>query len=442
MIAEGVRRKDLADEIATAHRIKNEPPAPPFDAGTVAEILARPAGPPMRIEGLIPWEASTLIVAQRKTGKTTTLLNYARSLLLGENFLGAFPVVPLADDACVAFLNYEMGARQLAGWAQKVDVPPERLYVVNLRGQRNPLTHPEDRATLAANLRARNVQSVIIDPFGRAYGGVSQNDNGEVQAFLVDLDMFVRSEVGAPDLMLTAHAGWDGERSRGASALEDWGDTIITLTRDPEDESRRFMKAIGRDVEVDEDELDFDPATHILTRSGNGPREKSRTGGKKIGNETQLALDVVKAVNNAQGTLTRNGVGRAVRELPEMVRSSANQFGAQLLTDAIGMAYATDSITVHKGAGPRRGDVIHRRDLADCTLCKTTVLTVLDKSGTVPQATVPAPYEVGPGTVVRENSQTQGSSEQSVSIVDKATRQRVNPHTGEVVDNSEGRWSR
>jgi hypothetical protein len=48
---------------------------PPFDAGTLGEILARPKPPPNRIEDLVSWEASTLITAQRKAGKTTLLLN-------------------------------------------------------------------------------------------------------------------------------------------------------------------------------------------------------------------------------------------------------------------------------------------------------------------------------------------------------------------------------
>lgn len=50
----------------------------PFDAGTLAEVLARPAEPAARVDGLIGWEASTLLVAQRKVGKTTLVLNLAR----------------------------------------------------------------------------------------------------------------------------------------------------------------------------------------------------------------------------------------------------------------------------------------------------------------------------------------------------------------------------
>jgi hypothetical protein len=78
-----------ARDILTAER---RGPLPPFDAGTLGEILARPPQPQNRVESLIPWEAAALITAQRKTGKTTLILNYARSLLTGQDFLGRFGV--------------------------------------------------------------------------------------------------------------------------------------------------------------------------------------------------------------------------------------------------------------------------------------------------------------------------------------------------------------
>jgi AAA domain len=96
---------------------EKQPPSPPFDAGTLADVLTRPADPPARVVGLIPWEASTLVVAQRKTGKTTLMLNLARCLLTGEDFLGRFPVRPISGS--VGFLNYEVSAAQLARWADE-----------------------------------------------------------------------------------------------------------------------------------------------------------------------------------------------------------------------------------------------------------------------------------------------------------------------------------
>ena len=276
-------------------KAENEPPAPPFDAGTLREILARPPEPAMRVEGLIPWDAAALIVAARKTGKTSLVLNLSRSLLTGEDFLGSFGVRPI--DGIVAILNYEVSAGMLGRWADDHDIDQDRFYQVNLRGRRNPLGHPEDRAILAADLRARGVESLICDPFGKAYNGKSQNDPGEVGAWLADLDLFARSEVGAKDVILTAHAGWNGERTRGSSALEDWADTIVTMTRDAEDESLRFLRAMGRDVEVDEDRVDFDPATRTLSMSGTGSRRK----GKDDRKLADLAVLAVRAAREQPG---------------------------------------------------------------------------------------------------------------------------------------------
>ena len=244
---------------------------PPFDAGLLADILARPTEPPHRVDGLIPSEAGTEVVAQRKLGKTTFELNLARSLLTGEDFLGRFGVRRI--DGCVGFLNYEVSAAQVARWADEVGVDRRRLFLVNLRGRRNPLGNDDDRAELAEQLRAHEVESVFVDPFGRAFIGKSQNDPGEVGAWLADLDRWARGDVGAVDVILSAHAGWDGERTRGASALEDWADSIITIVRDRDDDQLRFLKAEGRDVLVEEDRLDYDPSTRRLTLAGAGSRK-------------------------------------------------------------------------------------------------------------------------------------------------------------------------
>ena len=103
--------------------------APPFDADLLADVLGRPAEAPHRVDGLIPSQAGTLVVAQRKTGKTTLELNLARSLIGGEDFLGRFPVRAITGR--VGLLNYEVSAGQLARWAHEAGVPPDRLYLVN-----------------------------------------------------------------------------------------------------------------------------------------------------------------------------------------------------------------------------------------------------------------------------------------------------------------------
>lgn len=284
-------------------------PLPPFDAGTLTEVLARPAQPEHRVQDLIPWEAGTLLTAQRKAGKTTTVLNLARSLLTGADFLGRFGVRRV--DGEVALLNFEVSAAQLAHWAADVGVPPDRLYLVNLRGRRNPFADPDDEQRLADHLRARGVESIICDPFGRAYTGTSQNDPGEVTGWLVQLDQFARGMVGAHDLVLTAHAGWNGERTRGSSALEDWADSIMTLTRDAGEDTagERYLRAIGRDVELDEDRLDFNADTRHLSLAGAG----SRKGAATRRHLDELGATVLKIVADHPG-INGAGVERTLRD--------------------------------------------------------------------------------------------------------------------------------
>jgi hypothetical protein len=150
-------------------------------------------------------------------------------------------------------------------------VDRKRFYLVSLRGRRNPLSHDGDRAELAEQLRRHEVEALFVDPFSRAYIGKSQNDPGEV-TWLAELNRFARADANAVDVVLNAHAGWNGERSRGASALEDWADSIITLVTDPDDRTIRFMRAVGRDIDVDEDRLHYDPHTRTLSLTGDGKR--------------------------------------------------------------------------------------------------------------------------------------------------------------------------
>jgi hypothetical protein len=275
---------------------------PPFDAGFLGDMLARPPQPGDRVQGLAKWEGDTLIPAQRKTGKTTFMLNLARSLVLGEPFLGRFEVKPV--DGVIAYMNYEMSGDMIAGWAKDLGIPPDRLFLVNLRGRRNPLTYPEDRDALTKLFRNIGTESLIADTFGRAYTGASQNDSGEVGAWLASLDRWARGDVGVLDLFLTNHAGWDGERSRGASGLEDWPDSIITLlrggrTKGDGGENVRYVKAIGRDVDLDEDRLSYDEETRQLTLAGTGSRKAAAT---KAHND-ELDRAVLRVITASPGVI-------------------------------------------------------------------------------------------------------------------------------------------
>ena len=308
-------------------------PAP--DVASLAELLARPVDHRWRIDGLLPAGGRLLLSAQRKTGKTIATGNMARSLLTGEPFLGRFDVTKL--DGRIVVLNYEVTGEQYAAWMDDIGVPHNRLYVVNLRGRRNLLADDDGRAELAEIVHTREGQVMTVDPFGRSFTGKSQNDAAEVAPWLVRLDE-VAEQAGCTELILTAHAGWDGERTRGSSALEDWPDSIVTMTRDP-DTGQRFIKADGRDVDLDEDRLDYDPVTRRLSLSGAGNRKKVR----KDGHAEHLAEAVRDIVTEAPGINTT--------ELTERLRQGGEHL--QREDTAVAVHRAEDRGWVHRERGPR-----------------------------------------------------------------------------------------
>jgi hypothetical protein len=112
-VALALRTLRVREEARRRLAAEKEGATEPFDAGLLEDILARPPEPPFRIEGLLPSEAGMLVVAQRKTGKTTLMLNLARSLLTGQGFLGRFEVRRLCGN--IAILNFEVSGPNWRG---------------------------------------------------------------------------------------------------------------------------------------------------------------------------------------------------------------------------------------------------------------------------------------------------------------------------------------
>lgn len=328
-----LRARAEAREILVRERAGHRP-AP--DHGTLADILARPETPQWRIDGFLPADGRLLWSAQRKTGKTTAVNNLARSLITGDPFLGRFDVHPI--DGRVVVLNYEVTGATFARWAHDVGVPTDRMYVINLRGRRNLLADDEGREQLAALIRAQDGQVLLVDPFGRAYTGESQDKAEHVAPWLIRLDE-VAEQAGIAELILTAHAGWNGERVRGSSALEDWPDVIATMTRDP-DTDTRFLKAEGRDVDLDEDQLEYDGPTRRLTLAGTGNRRQVR----QATAHDKLA-ETVRDIVTATPGLNVTGIRNALRD------DAGEHF--QRGDDSRAIAIATERGWIHRVPGPR-----------------------------------------------------------------------------------------
>ena len=301
-VAQEAHRLRVLEAARELVRVERTPPAPPMDVALLDEVDDEPVR--YRIDNLLPMGGNALIVAKRKTGKSTMLLNLSRALRSGEPFLGVLPVEPITGR--VAFLNFEVDRAMLARWAREAGLTSADLVLVNLRGRRNPLGNEADGEELRHRLRQHRTDVLIVDPLSKAFTGTNINDTGEMTHFLAGLDR-LRDDVGATSILLAAHAGWNSDRARNSSAVEDWADSIVTMTSD--EQGRRYLSAIGRDVDLDEDRLDFDLATRRLTLSGVGGRRVSAAAERL----SELA-DAVVAIVTAEPGLTSSEIESRLRE--------------------------------------------------------------------------------------------------------------------------------
>jgi len=116
-------------------------------------------------------------------------------------------------------------------------------------------------------LRDFNAQTWIVDPLARAFvGSGDENSNSDMGLFLDTLDV-IKYEAGVENLIVAAHTGRASEtgieRARGASRFDDWADVRWLLTKN--DEGQRFLKAHGRDVDMEQHLLTYDADSRHLT---------------------------------------------------------------------------------------------------------------------------------------------------------------------------------
>lgn len=266
--------------------------AHPLHGLDLAEFLAQPdEGERYRVDGLWPAEGRVLLAAAAKSGKTTTVVgNLIPSLVDGRPFLGQHDVQPV--DGRVVLLNMEVGERTLRNWMRRAMIAASaKVTIVNLRGRASALTlnSEQGRARFAEFLSRIEAEVVILDPLAPVLAtlGLDENSNADVATFFSWWGDAL-GQAGVVDDLVVHHTGHAGQRSRGASRLLDEPDAIWTLTKgtgtDPsEDEplgvaEPRFLSAYGRDVEVGEQGLDFDPATGALILNGRSKAQAKAQG--------------------------------------------------------------------------------------------------------------------------------------------------------------------
>jgi hypothetical protein len=285
------RAREIVAEVRDRHGEEK-----PWNDGLLSGMIAAEIA--WRCEDLVPLASRMLIQAQYKAGKTTFLLNLCRCVDEGGYFLGRFETTKL--DGIVGYMNFEVAGDMFRKWADQLRIDPNRMYVNHLRGMPNPFATERGLERLAERLRYYGVRALIVDPWARAFDGDDLDRTGPAVKMTNKLDQLAEM-AGLSEVFVANHTGHDKERGRNSTVLNDWADTIVTLTRD-EDTGFRFMKAIGRDVDVPEDRLDFDPETHILTLSGAGGRKANVQRERITGLARYAAQAVARATEPINGS--------------------------------------------------------------------------------------------------------------------------------------------
>lgn len=251
---------------------------PPWRPTLTAELAIPDQPIAYTVEDALPSGGNVLLTAQFKAGKTTLVNELARCLADEDKFLGRFAT---HTEGRIALWNYEVDPRQYRRWLREAGFThTDRVTILNLRGYRMPVKHTRIEDWIVQWLATHDTAVWVLDPFARAFvgSGTSENDNTEVGTFLDTLDV-IKERAGIGELVLPTHTGRaemerGTERARGATRLDDWADVRWLLTRD--ETGARYFRATGRDVEIPEGRLDYEPDTRRLTLAGGDRYWESR----------------------------------------------------------------------------------------------------------------------------------------------------------------------
>ena len=302
------RTYDLHIERDARRRLDDQdhPPitAPPVKS--LAELLAEPDTPiSYRVGDVAPENARIIVSAQYKAGKTTLVGNLIRSLVDGDPFLGAFTVHTPARR--IVLIDNEMSENTLRRWLrdQAITNTAAVADVLALRGKVAAFNLLDDRRRYqwATRLADLGCDYLILDCLRPCLDALGLDEGREAGQFLTAYDALL-DEAAITNTAIVQHMGHTGERSRGDSRIQDWPDAIWRLVRETDEPgSPRYFTAYGRDVDIGEGRLAFDPITRQLTYS-KGSRGDAKTEAAK--------LAVIEALAAAGEPLSTRGVESAV----------------------------------------------------------------------------------------------------------------------------------
>lgn len=269
----------IADEARAAERQRKAGSITPPEIVPLTSFLAIEDDPlQYRVDGLLPIGGRVMVSAQFKAGKSTLVENLIRCLADGDAFLGSFEVAPPAGS--IVLIDNELDERTLRRWLRRQGfVNPERVHVVSLRGKvaTFDLTSDAIRKQWADRLKGIDCAVLIFDCLRPVLDALGLSEDKEAGQFLVAFDALL-GEAGISEAAVVHHMGHGGERARGDSRLRDWPDVEWRLVRDVEageedPNAPRYFSAFGRDVDLPEGLLEFEPVGKRLSYAEGSRRD-------------------------------------------------------------------------------------------------------------------------------------------------------------------------
>ena len=313
---------DLVPEDIGVERILEDRPMLPVLS--LAELYAEPdAEVDWLVEGLLPADGISLLVAPPKVGKSTLARCLAVAVADGRGqWLGR-----TTKAGTVLHLALEERRATVREHYRSLDAPGNGIYALV-----GTAPEPADRLRLLrATVQALRPALTLIDPLFRWARIEDGNDYATTMAALEPFIALARTE--CTHVMLVHHArkgGGDyGTEALGSTGLAASVDTFLSLSRN---ESSRILYAFGRDgVEVEKTVLSMD-ANGWVTAAGTKHQADVRDVKQEVldfvgespepvtGREVRDAIErgqaiVREALNNlvADGDIVRTGSGPSIR---------------------------------------------------------------------------------------------------------------------------------
>jgi AAA domain-containing protein len=295
------RVERLADHeraLRAARRIvDNEGWKAPDPGRSLAEARKSPPAPVLHVvEGLLP-EGISMLNAPYKVGKTIFGIDLSACLVSDQDFLNHFKINDIGGD--VGYWNLEVDEPQMFEWQnRRIKRGASRVHTAPLRGRRMDLFHEPTVEWTIDWLKDRDIVSWIIDPLGRLLD--DENNPSEFNRWFRELER-IAYEADVRMVLLMHHSGHAAvgqadsvPRARGASSMGGNTDANLSYRHGGSPgsyapNSRRYLSAMGRGVDVPELTLDYESGTGRLYVIEDAPGREA----DKLDGVVQKAVEAV-----------------------------------------------------------------------------------------------------------------------------------------------------